>query len=142
VNTTFAVGSSFSSWLKGVGALTAAGPPPAIELENVASSVSTVGQSTDQLIYDPSTSPGETKALIFETPVGSLPLPAAFTYCGGVAFTDVHTIVGSTDGVTAIPSGCTPVPWPPELAVEEFLFFHVSGWAQQPRGPVKTGPPH
>jgi hypothetical protein len=138
VNTSFALGSKFGDWLKGVGVL-AAGQLPTIALDNVASSVSTIGESTDQWIYDPSTNPHETKMLTFETPIGGLPDPSAITYCGGVAFTDFHSNVGGTDGVKAIPAGCIKAAWTPAQAALEYLFFHISGWALQPV--VLSSPP-
>ena len=132
VNTGFALGSKFGDWLKGVGLLNTVGQLPTIALDNVASSVSTIGESTDQWIDDPSTNPRETKALTFETPIGGLPNPSAITYCGGVAFTDFHTAFSGTDGVKTIPSECMKAAWTAEQAALEYLFFHVSGWALQP----------
>jgi hypothetical protein len=135
VNTSFRLGKVFGDWLDGVGALDTSGASSTIALQNVASSVSSVSALVNQWIYDTSTRPTETKALSFETPVGGNLLPPApeeRTYCGGVAFTDLHTTGGSTDMVSAIPSGCTPARLTPQQAVEEFLFFNVLGWAPQP----------
>jgi hypothetical protein len=135
LNTTFRLGQGFGDWLAGVGALAGSGLPPTIALQNVASSVSGVSAAATQWIYDTSTSPNETKALSFNTPIGGNPPPpesAERTYCGGVAFTDLHTTGGSTDMVSAIPSGCTPARLTPQQAAVEFLFFDVAGWDAQP----------
>jgi hypothetical protein len=134
-------GRDFGQWLEGLGAAFATSTaPPTIELQNVASSVSTVNSSVNQWICDPSTNPEDTKALSFNTPIGGMVVnPDTRTYCGGVVFTDLHTTGGSTDMVSAIPSGCAPAKLTPQQDAEEFLFFDLAAWDHET--PPPTSPP-
>jgi hypothetical protein len=73
IDTTFPKGTSFGQWLSDAGVLTSTGPPPTVVLSSVGTSVSSVNAATTRRwIYDPSTSPNDTKYLSFETPVGPL----------------------------------------------------------------------
>ncbi len=143
INATFASGNAFSMWLEGLGAAFATSTaPPTIALQNVASSVSTVGPLANQWIYDPSATPSQTKALSFETPIGGTQSSqTSGMNCGGVVFTDLHTTGGSTEIAGTIPSGCAPGKLTPQQAAEEFLFFNLAQWDPGPGMPQRHAPP-
>jgi hypothetical protein len=122
----------FDQWLNNVGALAANGTPPTINLSFVASSVSTINTKTaTQWIYDPSTSPNDTKYLSFETPIGGIVgadsgPEGTPQYCGKAVFTDLHTGGSLFSTVNSIPSGCTKAALSPQQKALEFLFFDLS----------------
>jgi hypothetical protein len=135
VNTTFFKGNIYGEWLKNVGALTSAGPPPSIDMAPVATSVSSVNskapQATTQWIYDPSTQ--DTKYMSFGTPIGGAP-PSGDAgesgpqYCGKAVFTDLHAGGNLLSTVMEVPGGCNSNAGKlsgQEKALE-FLFFDLS----------------
>jgi hypothetical protein len=132
LNTTFPKGMEFDSWLNNVGALASNGAPPTINLSFVASSVSTINTKTaTQWIYDPSTSPNDTKYLSFETPIGGIVggdsgAEGTPQYCGKAVFTDLHTGGSLFSTVNSIPSGCTKAALSPQQKALEFLFFDLA----------------
>jgi hypothetical protein len=71
IDTSFPKGQVFHDWLQNLGALTGNG----IALNGVANSVSTVTPPTQRWIYDPGSSPNDTKYLSFLTPIGGLSSP-------------------------------------------------------------------
>jgi hypothetical protein len=132
LNTTFPKGMVFGAWLNNVGALAGNASPPTINLSFVASSASTVNTKTaTQWIYDPATSPNDSKYLSFETPIGGAPAADSGPegppqYCGKAVFTDLHTGGSLFSTVTSIPSGCTKAALSPQQKALEFLFFDLS----------------
>jgi hypothetical protein len=144
LSTTFELGMQFDRWLGNLGGLADSGPPPAMNLASVGTSVSTVNPPTTQWIYDPSTSPNDTKYLSFETPLGGMldaDAEASPFYCGKAAFTDLHTTDSPVSTVSSIPSGCTPAALTPQQKALEFLFFDLSGCYVSPAQPQKGLPP-
>ncbi len=155
INATFPKGLVFDQWLGNVGALASAGSPPAtpatISLQFVASSVSTVNTATtQQWIYDPATSPNDTKYLSFDTPIGGIP-PAADAgpesttknYCGKAVFTDLHTGGNLFATANPVPSGCKKAPLSNQQKALEFLFFDLSACVtddSQPSPPPPNQP--
>jgi hypothetical protein len=155
INATFPKGLVFDEWLGDVGALTSAGKPPAtpatITLNTVATSVSTYNTTTtQQWIYDPSTSPNDTKYLSFDTPIGGIP-PApdagestTKSYCGKAVFTDLHTGGSLFATANPVPSGCgAKKALTAQQKALEFLFFDLSACVtddSMPPPPVPNPP--
>jgi hypothetical protein len=136
IDTSFPKGQALAQWLGVVGALESDASPPAIDLTNVATSVSSVNeQSTNRWIYDPGTTPSDTKYLSFETPIGATPLPsspcnqtpyAPAQYCGKAVFADLDTSGSPPGAVQSIPSGCPKQGLTPQQKALEFLFFDMA----------------
>ncbi len=131
IDDSFFEGEVFGQWLGNVGALSSSGPPPTAALANLSTSVSTVNPSTTQRwIYDPSTSPSDTKLLSFETPVGgvagSQDASAGRSYCGKAAFTDLHSSSGLLAAAQNIPGDCAAANLTSQQKALEFLFFDLS----------------
>ena len=146
LNTAFPKGATFGDWLKNVNALAANGTPPTIELQSVASSVSSVNKSATQWIYDPSTNPNDTKYLSFETPIGGVSDPDAGPeappqYCGKAVFTDLHTSSSLLSTVSSIPAGCSKATLTPQQKALEFLFFDLSACVTNDTIPPPAPPP-
>lgn len=130
---TIAEGQGFGDWLGVVGALDGAGSPPALDLANVATSVSTVNGPTTQWIYDPNTTPNNTKYLSFETPVGGTPPPppspcnetacVSKKFCGKAVFADLDVSSNTPGDAGAVPEGCPKQGLTPQQKALEFLFF-------------------
>ncbi len=114
-----------------VGALSSSGPRPTAALANLSTSVSTVNPSTTQRwIYDPSTSPSDTKLLSFETPVGgvagSQDASAGRSYCGKAASPTCTRAAACSRRHRTSP-GTAPRPTSrPSRRPLEFLFFDLS----------------
>jgi hypothetical protein len=123
LDTTFAKGLALEKWL----ALSST-----IQLSGVASSVSSVSAAAARWIYDPSTSPNNTKAFSFLTPIGGA--------CGRVAFTDAHESSSLLASVSSIPSGCTAGSLTPQQKALEFLFFELSGCVSADNAPPPPPP--
>jgi hypothetical protein len=131
--TSFPKGQIYADWLMNVGAITALGPPAPITLNDVATSVSTVNTTTtQQWIYDTSTSPNNTKYLSFDTPIGGI-TPAADAgegseklYCGKAVFTDLHTGGSLLAQYASIPADCPKTTLSAQQKALEFLFFDLS----------------
>jgi hypothetical protein len=133
VDTTSPKGMIFGEWLSDVGALAAAGPPPTIAVQSVATSVSTINTATSvRWIYDPSTSPNDTKYFSFDTPIGGAAPPpdagpeAAKLYCGKAVFTDLHTSANLFAQAAMVPADCKAADLTPQQKALEFLFFDLS----------------
>jgi hypothetical protein len=151
IDATFPKGETFSQWLGVVGALNAAGPPPTIQLDDVATSVSTVNatapQATLRWIYDPSAS-DDVKYMSFQTPIGGAPPPAdagegGRTYCGKAVFTDLHTSGSLLSTVSQIPDGCgsNSGKLSAQQKALEFLFFDLSACVTNDTMPPPPPPP-
>jgi hypothetical protein len=149
---TFPKGQALADWLGDAGALASPGPPPTIDLNDVASSVSTVNATAQQWIYDSTTSPNDTKYLSFDTPIGGVAPPpldagpdAAGAYCGKAVFTDLHGGGGSLFATAnPVPSGCgARKPLTAQQKALEFLFFDLSACVtSDTAAPPPPPPPH
>jgi hypothetical protein len=136
VDTSFPKSAAFGQWLGVVDALSSAGSPPIINLNDVAESVRTVNVPTSRWIYDPMAAEGGTandvKYLSFETPVGGTPLAADAgsaserRYCGKAAFADLHTSGSLVAQASSIPADCVAATLSPQQKALEFLFFDLS----------------
>ncbi len=137
VDTTFPKGQLLRNWLATVGALEGDGAQPAIDLANVATSVSTLSDSTTRWIYDPNTAPNNTKYLSFQTPIGGAPPPSSSPcnetsctfrkFCGKAVFADLDTSGNPPGTVETVPSGCPTQGLTPQQKALEFLFFDQVG---------------
>src|SRR5579872_290825 len=108
LDTSFPKGAALATWL---------GADAGIALSSVGASVSSVAPTTRRWIYDPNSSPAETKAFSFETPVGAGP------YCGKAVFSDMHA--GSSPSGD-VPAACSSRPLTEEEKALEFLLFDLS----------------
>ena len=145
VDTSFFKGEVFGEWLGGVGALSSSGNPPTAAMANVSTSLSTVNASTTQRwIYDPSTSPNDTKLMSFETPVGGFAgtqdTGTGPSYCGKAAFADLHSSSGLVASAQSIPGDCTAARLTSQQKALEFLFFDLSACVA-PDGTASPPPP-
>ncbi len=142
IDTTFPKGMVFQQWLDFVKAATGT----QIALTNVALSVNQVNTATtQQWIYDPSTTPNDAKYLSFVTPIGGIPLKdpdgggeAPPEYCGKAVFTDLHA-GGSPQG--DVPKACTGMTTDAQLKALEFLFFDLSACVSSDSLPPPNVPP-
>jgi hypothetical protein len=110
----------------------------------------TAPQVTVQWIYDPSTSPGHTKSVSFETPIGGLDAGALDagssgpSYCGKAVFTDLHTGGSLLAAAQNVPSDCAAADLTAQQKALEFLFFDLSGCVSPdtlpPPGPPPSAP--
>jgi hypothetical protein len=147
IDTSFPKGMIFSQWLGNVGALAGNGPPPTISLSSIATSVSTVNNATTQRwIYDPATSPNDTKYLSFGTPIGGAPRPDGGTemgklYCGKAVFTDLHTSSGLFASAMNVPADCMAADLTPQQKALEFLFFDLAACVTDDTKPPPPPPP-
>ncbi|MGO9832639.1 MAG: hypothetical protein ACLP1X_00335 [Polyangiaceae bacterium] len=149
IDTSFPKGEGFAQWLGVVGALESDASPPAIDLTNVATSVSSVNeQSTNRWIYDPATTPNDTKYLSFETPIGGATPPsspcnqtAPAYYCGKAVFADLDTSGSPPGAVQSIPSGCPTQALTPQQKALEFLFFDMGACVSGTSPPPPPVPP-
>jgi hypothetical protein len=142
LDTTFPKGTAFGQWLGNASALASSGPPPAVSLSSVASSVSSVNAATTRRwVYDPSTSPVDTKYLSFTTPVAPSEGGAPVSACGKAAFTDMHSTSSLLATATSIPAGCTASNLTAQQKALEFLFFDLSGCVADDTQPPPPPPP-
>ncbi|MGH7435966.1 MAG: hypothetical protein ACRENE_09855 [Polyangiaceae bacterium] len=148
VDTTFPKGVPFGKWLGVTGALTAAGPPPTIMVSSVANSVSTINTATTlRWIYDPSTSPADTKYLSFNTPIGGTAQStdageSGKQYCGKAVFTDLHTSAGLIATAPNVPTDCKAADLSPQQKALEYLFFDLAACVVDDMAPMpKIIPP-
>jgi hypothetical protein len=115
-------------------------------MTGVATSISTVQSPAVRWIYDPATTPGDTKYLSFLTPVGGVPGAAdggfdagsGSPYCGKAVLTDLHTS-GAPSGY--VPAACTPGTLTPQQKALEFLFFDLSACVAPDTQPPPLPPP-
>jgi hypothetical protein len=150
IDTSFPKGAVFGQWLGNVGALVSSGPPPTISLSSVATSVSSVNTATtSRWIYDPSTSPNDTKYLSFLTPIGGTVMPSpdggsveAPVYCGKAVFTDLHTSSGLFATAMNVPGDCTAAPLTAQQKALEYLFFDLAACVSPENMPVPMPPPN
>ncbi len=154
IDTSFPKGAAFGQWMANVGALASNGPPPTISLASVASSVSSVNTATTQRwIYDPATSPNDTKYLSFLTPIGGTTVPSgdggaeggtgeSKVYCGKAVFTDLHTSSGLFAKATNVPGDCTAAPLTAQQKALEYLFFDLAACVAPENAPVPEPPPN
>jgi hypothetical protein len=135
--------------------LSAAGPPPTLSLSSDASSVSTVNTATtSRWIYDPSTTPNDTKYMSFLTPIGGTTLPAgdagpeggttteSKVYCGKAVFTDLHTSAGLFATAANVPGDCKAAPLTAQQKALEYLFFDLAACVAPEDMPVPMPPPN
>ena len=142
LDTSFPKGMVLQQWLQNVGAVTG----NTIALNSVANSVSTVNKPTVRWIYDPATTPNDTKYLSFLTPIGGIPGSDAGEaqgpqYCGKAVFTDLHTSSGLLASAANIPGDCTVGPLTAQQAALEFLFFDLSACVALDSLPPPMPPP-
>jgi hypothetical protein len=155
VDTSFMKGATFAQWMGNVGALASNGPPPTITLTSVASSVSSVNTATtSRWIYDPSTSPNDTKYLSFLTPIGGgiAPQPAdggaeggaseTPAYCGKAVFTDLHTSSGLFATAMNVPGDCKVAALTAQQKALEYLFFDLAACVAPEDKPTPMPPPN
>jgi hypothetical protein len=154
IDTSFAKGAAFAQWMGNVGALTSSGPPPTIALASVASSVSNVNTATtSRWIYDPTTSPNDTKYMSFLTPIGGTTLPVgdagaeggtseSKVYCGKAVFTDLHTSSGLFATAANVPGDCKAAPLTAQQKALEYLFFDLAACVAPEDMPVPMPPPN
>ncbi len=168
IDTSFPKGATFGQWLGNVGALAGSGPPPTISLMSVASSVSSVNTATtSRWIYDPSTSPPDTKYLSFLTPIGGMSTAAlsdagsgssreggagdagsggsgveGTTYCGKAVFTDLHTSSGLFATAMNVPGDCKAAPLTAQQKALEYLFFDLAACVAPENAPTPMPPPN
>ncbi len=117
IDTSFAKGQAFQTWLKDVGALSNGLLP----MTGVAASVWTVNnQTTLRWIYDNTNN--LTKYLSFATPIGGTGGPNSF-YCGKAVFSDLHA-GGSPSG--DVPGSCKMTDLSQQEKALEFLFFDLA----------------
>jgi hypothetical protein len=150
----FPKGQVFGEWLGAITptALASTGTPDTIDLQFVATSMSTINTATAQdWIYDPSTSPNDVKYLSFDTPIGGI-APSADAgesstknYCGKAVFTDLHTGGALLAKYNSIPAQCpTNTKLTAQQAAMEFLFFDLSACVsddtKQPPAPPMQAP--
>jgi hypothetical protein len=118
IDTSFAKGQAFDTWLKDVGAL---GTNGLLSMTGVAASVWTVNaQTTLRWIYDNSTS--LTKYLSFATPIGGTGGANPY-YCGKAVFSDLHA-GGAPSG--DVPGSCKATDLSQQEKALEFLFFDLA----------------
>jgi hypothetical protein len=154
IDVSFPKGVVFGQWMANVGALASSGPPPTISLSSVASSVSNVNTATTQRwIYDPATSPNDTKYMSFLTPIGGTTLPAgdggaeggtgeSKVYCGKAVFTDLHTSSGLFATAMNVPGDCKAAPLTAQQKALEYLFFDLAACVAPEDKPVPEPPPN
>jgi hypothetical protein len=119
IDTSFAKGQAFHTWLKDVGALGSNGLLP---MMGVAASVYGVNAAmTLRWIYDSAT-PNFPKYLSFETPIGGTGGADSY-YCGKAVFTDLHA-GGAPMG--DVPGSCKPSALSQQEKALEFLFFDLA----------------
>ncbi len=118
IDTSFAKGQAFQTWLKGVGALGAGG---LLSMTGVATSVFGVNAQTGhRWIYDNAN--GLPKYLSFETPIGGTGGVDSY-YCGKAVFTDLHA-GGAPMG--DVPGSCMASALSEQEKALEFLFFDLA----------------
>jgi hypothetical protein len=118
IDTSFAKGQAFDTWLKDVGALGTSGLLP---MTGVAASVWTVNaQTTLRWIYDSTNN--LTKYLSFATPIGGTSGQNPY-YCGKAVFTDLHA-GGAPMG--DVPGSCKASDLSQQEKALEFLFFDLA----------------
>jgi hypothetical protein len=126
VDTTFAKGAIFSSWLSTVGASTTPGQVPIVMAQHSVSAA--YPPTSQQWIYTSSPS-ASVQYLDFNTPVEA----AAANQCGRVVFTDIHVSAASGDSSnfgTPFPTGCTSTTLSPQEKALEFIFFDLASCVQ------------
>ncbi len=118
IDTTFAKGQAFHTWLKDVGALGTGG---LLSMTGVATSVLGVNaQTTLRWIYDNAS--GLPKYLSFETPIGGTGGADSY-YCGKAVFSDLHA-GGAPMG--DVPGSCMASALSQQEKALEFLFFDLA----------------
>jgi hypothetical protein len=118
IDTSFAKGQAFHTWLKDVGALGTNGLLP---MTGVAASVIGVNaQTTLRWIYDNGS--GMTKYLSFATPIGGAGGANPY-YCGKAVFSDLHA-GGAPMG--DVPGSCKSTALSQQEKALEFLFFDLA----------------
>jgi hypothetical protein len=118
IDTSFAKGQAFHTWLADVGALGSGG---LLSMTGVATSVLAVNaQTTLRWIYDNATN--LPKYLSFETPIGGTGGADSY-YCGKAVFTDLHA-GGAPMG--DVPGSCKASALSEQEKALEFLFFDLA----------------
>jgi hypothetical protein len=126
VDTTFAKGAIFSSWLSTVGASTIPGQVPIVMAQHSVSAA--YPPASQQWIYTSSPT-ASVQYLDFNTPVEA----AAANQCGRVVFTDIHVSAASGDSSnfeSPFPTGCTSTTLSPQEKALEFIFFDLASCVQ------------
>ncbi len=118
IDTSFAKGQAFHTWLEDVGALGTSG---LLSMTGVATSVLGVNaQTSHRWIYDNAN--GLPKYLSFETPIGGTGGADSY-YCGKAVFTDLHA-GGAPMG--DVPGSCMVSALSEQEKALEFLFFDLA----------------
>jgi hypothetical protein len=125
IDTSWAGGQSFHQWMSGLSELDSDGGV-ALAPADVSASVSSVNAASVRWVYS-SGSTELTQALSFSTPIGGV--GAVPSYCGQVAFTDVHAGGDGQSSSAPVPSSCAAFPGSTEQQTLEYLFFHLWGVA-------------
>jgi hypothetical protein len=129
VDTSFANGSVFQSWLKGIGVLSPDGSVP-LNPPDVSASMTGNSQISSRWIYDEadySDAGAPVEMLSFRTPVGGFPNGgAAKYYCGRAILSDVHVGAGGAPSSAPVPESCDTGDLSPEEKALEFLLFSQS----------------
>ena len=137
IDTTFAKGVAFSSWLDEVQATTApkSGIVDMTALRTSITQVPGVGGGVDtsrRWLYTP-TGP---KFYSFNTPIGTAPAQQ----CGRAVFTDIHVSSGDLQGGT-FPANCTTSGFTPQEKALLFLMMDLASCIQDDKTPPAPPPP-
>ncbi len=119
INTNFAKGQAFATWLMGVGASATYGQ---IALQTIRHDVDSVFPPAQLWIgADPAVSATAVMHYTFDTPVGA---PAS-QQCGRVLFDDFHVEDAQTGGLV-FPAECSTGPMTPQEKLLEFMLFDLA----------------
>ena len=137
IDTTFAKGLAFSSWLDEVQATTApkSGVVEMTALRTSVTQVPGIGGGADtsrRWLYTP-TGP---KFYSFNTPIGAPPAQQ----CGRGVFTDIHVSSGDLQGGT-FPANCTTAGFTPQEKALLFLMMDLASCIQDDKTPPAPPPP-
>jgi hypothetical protein len=147
INTSFPKGQAFEQWMKLTNALQSDGTL-AIDDSRQNASVGPANTASTSWISDTTvpTAPNggpTTMYFTFNTPTAAQP----DSQCGRVVFSDLHVGAASNDysnGVKAVPAGCTKADLSPQEKALEFMLFDLSSCVQpdnQPPAPPPVLPP-
>jgi len=137
IDTTFAKGAAFSSWLDEVDATTApkSGIVNMTALRTSVTQVPGVGGGVDtsrRWLY----TPAGPKFFSFNTPIGTPPAQQ----CGRGVFTDIHVSSGDLQGGT-FPANCTTSGFTPQEKALLFLMMDLASCIQDDKTPPEPPPP-
>jgi len=130
INTTFAKGQAFATWLVNVGASSTYGLIPLQTIRHDVDGV--VAPAQLWIAADPAVSATAVMHYTFDTPVGA---PSS-QQCGRVLFDDFHVEDAQTSGLT-FPAECGAGPMTPQEKLLEFMLFDLASCVT----PVPPPPP-